>query len=150
MVKKKLKEVMEELVKAEPKAHIYAWSSSNNTRIKKAEDMPPFSRCKQFFGRLFLPKEGQGTSLYINLRFGHENPVEEIRRDMGTWMRDNNHGLYHKMLQVEESAKIGWFLYSIRQMDAGALADEIALIIGVQVGLRWKTVDIGVKGKIPD
>ena len=29
------------------------------------------------------------------------------------------------MLQEEECSEIGWFLWSARNMDAGALADEI-------------------------
>ena len=33
-------------------------------------------------------------------------------------------------------------------MDAGALANEIADILGFPVGLRWKTIDTGVWGKI--
>ena len=49
------------------------------------------------------------------------------------------------MLQEEDSAEVGWLLYSTREMDAGALADEIADMIGVNVGLRWKTVPTGSK-----
>jgi hypothetical protein len=54
------------------------------------------------------------------------------------------------MLQVEDSSEIGWFLYSTKEMDAGALVDEIAEMVGVQVGLRWKIIDIGVKGNLPE
>ena len=39
-------------------------------------------------------------------------------------MRETNSGIFYKMLQVEEGTEIGWFLYSSREMDAGALADE--------------------------
>ena len=34
-------------------------------------------------------------------------------------------------------------------MDAGALADEISEMLGFNVGLRWKTIDTGARGKIP-
>ena len=33
-------------------------------------------------------------------------------------------------------------------MDAGALADEIEDILGFPVGLKWKVIDIGIRGKL--
>ena len=53
------------------------------------------------------------------------------------------------MLQEENCSKIGWLLWSARNMDAGALADELSEMIGFNVGLRWKTIDTGARGKIP-
>jgi hypothetical protein len=69
---------------------------------------------------------------------------------MQMWLQDGGHGLYYKMLQVEDSTEIGWFLYSTKEMDAGALIDEIADLVGVKVGLRWQIIDIGAKGKLPE
>ena len=53
------------------------------------------------------------------------------------------------MLQVESVVDIGWMLYSLRCMDAGALAEELFDTHGIEVGLRWKVIDQGLKGKIP-
>ena len=47
------------------------------------------------------------------------------------------------MLQVENSSEIGFFVYSCREMDAGALADEMEESFGFSVGLRWKTINAG-------
>jgi hypothetical protein len=69
---------------------------------------------------------------------------------MQPWFREGEHGMFYKMLQVEDSSEIGWFLYSTKEMDAGALVDEIEDLIGIQVGLRWKIIDVGVKGKLPE
>jgi hypothetical protein len=44
------------------------------------------------------------------------------------------------MLQVESSSEIGWFLYSMKAMDAGVLVDEKSDIIGLQV--QWQTTQI--------
>ena len=49
------------------------------------------------------------------------------------------------MLQEEDAVETGWLLYSTREMDAGALADEITDVIGVNVGLRWKVISTGQK-----
>jgi hypothetical protein len=54
------------------------------------------------------------------------------------------------MLQVENSSEIGWLLYSTKAMDTGALVDEIADLVGLQVGLRWKIINVGAKGKLPE
>jgi hypothetical protein len=63
---------------------------------------------------------------------------------------EGTHGMYYKMLQAESSSEIGWLLYSTRDMDHGALADEMSDILGFNLGLRWKVIDIGVRGRIPD
>jgi hypothetical protein len=62
---------------------------------------------------------------------------------MQLWLQDGDHGLFYKMLQVEDSLEIGWLLYSTKEMDAGALVDQIEDIIGVKVGLRWKIINVG-------
>jgi hypothetical protein len=54
------------------------------------------------------------------------------------------------MLQVEDSVEIGWLLYSTKEMDAGALVDEIGDLIGVKIGLHWNMLDVGAKGKLPE
>ena len=49
------------------------------------------------------------------------------------------------MLQEEDRTEMGWLLYSTREIDAGALADEIIDAIGLNVGLRWKVINTGSK-----
>jgi hypothetical protein len=47
--------------------------------------------------------------------------------------------------------KLFLYVYILtKEMDAGALVDEIEDIIGVKVGLRWKIIDVGSKGKLPE
>jgi hypothetical protein len=43
-----------------------------------------------------------------------------------------------------KSSEIGWFLYSTKEMDAGALVVEIEDLVGIKVGLRWKIIDVGI------
>ena len=49
------------------------------------------------------------------------------------------------MLQAEDAKDIGWLLYSTRETDVGALADEITDMIGYKIGLRWKNIPTGAK-----
>jgi len=146
-----LQELITELIKADTKLQVYTWKeNSPDIRAKEAKDINTIPDSKKFFSKLFVPKQLTASTIYTEIRIGHDNPIDEIRKEMQNWLRLNNHGLYYKMLQTETSAEIGWLLYSTREMDAGALADEMADILGMQVGLRWKTIDIGLKGKIPD
>jgi hypothetical protein len=54
------------------------------------------------------------------------------------------------MLQAESLLEVGWLLYSTHDMDHGTLADEMSDILGFNLGLGWKVIDIGVQGKIPE
>ena len=76
---------------------------------------------------------------------GHTTPFTEIRELMQTWLSSVDYGIYYNMLQVEDATDIRWLLYSTREMDPGALADEIGDTIGQSVGLRWKNINNGIK-----
>ena len=58
--------------------------------------------------------------------------------------------MYYNMLQSESVVGIGWMLYSLKCMDAGALAEEIYDMDGIKLGLHWRVIDQGLKGKIPN
>lgn len=53
------------------------------------------------------------------------------------------------MLHVENTSQIGFFVYSTREMDADSLSDEIEYMLGVKLGIMWKTIDIG-KRNLPE
>ena len=84
-------------------------------------------------------------TIYTNIHLGHNHNFNDLRESRQDWLTSANHGLYYKMLQVEDSSEVGWLLYSTREMDAGALADEIADMIGIKVGLRWKIISNGTR-----
>ena len=67
---------------------------------------------------------------------------------MNIWLQTSKNGIYYKMLQVEDGIEIGWLLYSTKEKDAGALADVIEDVLGFFVGLKWKVIDIGMRGEI--
>lgn len=84
-------------------------------------------------------------TIYINIHLGHNHDFQDICEALQSWLSSANHGLYYKMLQVEDSSEVGWLLYSTREMDAGALANKIADMVGINIGLRWKTIPTGAK-----
>ena len=48
---------------------------------------------------------------------------------------------------LQNTSGRGW---SARNMDVGALADEIADVLGFQVGLKWKIIPTGIKEQLND
>lgn len=58
------------------------------------------------------------------------------------------HGMYRKMVQEENVKEIGWMQFSTREIDRGALRDQIEAELEVDIGLKWKNIDIGARGKI--
>jgi hypothetical protein len=143
-----------ELISANSTSAVLPWKSidRNKAHITKSSDIPINTKLlRTYLNRFYLNRTPNTQFItYPGIHIGHNKQLSEIREEMQHWMQDGDHGLFYKMLQVEESAEIGWFLYSTREMDAGALVDEIQDLVGVKIGLRWKIIDVGVKGKLPE
>jgi hypothetical protein len=148
------KEFISELISSDDTAQVYPWFSKhdkNQNRIKSTSEAPKaVSTFRMYANKVFIGDSNKVLTIYPNVRIGHEKPLKDIRRDMRNWLMEGNHGVFYKMLQAESSSEIGWLLYSTRDMDQGALADEMSDILGFNLGLRWKVIDIGVRGKIPE
>ena len=153
MAVQELRKFFTELVKADETLQIYAWKTADEKkgRIRKPEKMPKtLKEMQPFSSKLYVFDNKNKMTIYPMLRIGHDKPLEDIREDIREWSRETTNRIFSNMLQCESSSEIGWFLYSTQKMDSGALADEIADVLGVNVGLRWKMVNLGTKGKVPE
>ena len=65
------------------------------------------------------------------------------------WLKQEGHGMFERMLQVEETTEIGWLLYSTWQMETDVLAQAIENTINIKIGLRWKQVNTSSNEKLP-
>jgi hypothetical protein len=148
------KEFISELLSSDDQAQIYPWfgkHDKNHSRIKSTSETPKsVSSFRIYANKVFIGASNKVLTIYPNVRIGHEKPLKDIRRDMRDWLMEGTQGLFYKMLQAESSSEVGWLLYSTRDMDHGALADEMSDILGFNLGLRWKVIDIGVRGTIPE
>jgi hypothetical protein len=147
-------EFFQELKKLDDKLVILPWKTndrSNETISKEANLPTSIKQIRGYLNRFYIGKnQNQIITTYPGVQIGYDRQFSEIRSDLQYWLNAGNHGLYERMLQVENSSEIGWLLYSTKAMDAGALVDEIAELVGIQVGLRWKIIDVGAKGKLPE
>ena len=152
-VLKSIKAFTKEILRADKTAGILPWKTENQHKnvIKKANDLPDNAYdLRDYLSECWTPKPGNKKIVYPHIYLGHSETLEDIRKRMGDFLSSSNQAIYHKMLQVDESVVAGFLVYSSNDMDAGALADEISEQIGIPVGLRWRTIDIGIKGIIPD
>ena len=143
-----VKELLNELQDSDNKITLIPWKTSdyNHDPITSTSEVPTtVSKLRKYFERLYLPKPGDSTVLYSGIHIGHTYDFIDFKEDIQIWLNLNNHGLFYNMLQVEDAKEIGWLLYSTREMDAGALADEISEAIGLKIGLRWMTIKTGAK-----
>jgi hypothetical protein len=147
-------EFIDELTDADESASILPWKSIHRSKgsISKASEAPKNTKdLRIYLNRFFLNRTPNTEfTTYPGIHIGHDKPLSDIREIMQLWLQQCKHGLFYKMLQVEDSVEIGWLLYSTKEMDAGALVDEIGDLIGLKIGLRWKIIDVGAKGKLPE
>jgi hypothetical protein len=147
-------EFFQEIKKIDSSLAILPWKDSDgNLDSVSSESSIPTSikTLRTYLNKFYVGKKSNQASMtYPGVYIGHDKRIPEIREELQPWLNYSNHGLFERMLQAESTSEIGWLLYSTKEMDAGALVDEIADLIGVQVGLRWKIIDVGAKGKLPE
>ena len=142
----KLQEFLGELSNADKESALLPWKRSDAQKGKLDERVAfptELSVMRVYATKLYTGKQNESITTYPNLYIGHSLSFAEIRRKLQQWLQDGNHGMYRNMLQVENSSEIGFLVYSCREMDAGALADEMEEKFGFSVGLRWKTINTG-------
>ena len=140
--------LLRELQQSDSSASLVPWRGRDChlPPISQAKDFPTIlTKIRKFMYKLYMPKKNESTTVYTNINMGHNISFDTIREDMQSWLTEREHGMYYMMLQAEDGKDVGWLLYSTREMDAGALADDISDAIGYSVGLRWKTIDTGSK-----
>ena len=144
-----LQEFLLKLQSYDPKVRIAPWHERCSTPpVHSASDFVPRpSELEKFFPRIFFKEEG--FTWYSGTCLIHSLPIQDLRQDMIRWLKREGHGLFERMLQVADTAEIGWLVYSTWQMEAPALAQAIEATIKIPIGLRWKQISNGSKERLP-
>ena len=132
-----LKSLLTALIKSDPSVTIMQCVAKSHLKeLHRPEEVPHMiNSMRSYVNKLLVPGEGSNRVIYLNMMIRHDDLLEVLKEKLSIWMRETNSGLCYKMLQVEEGAEVGCLLYSTREMDAGALANEIEDILGFPVGL---------------
>ena len=141
------KQLLTEMSHIDDKLVLLPWNQkSTSSPITNTMSMPDsVTAIYKYLHKLFVPRNAVETTIYPQLRLGHEMDFTTLREGIYPWVQSLGHGIFYNMLQAEDSTELGWLLYSTREMDTGALADEITDTIGINVGLRWKVISNGQK-----
>ena len=144
-----LQEFLQKLQSFDPTVRFAPWDEHTSVPpLRTSTDfVPRLSELEKYFPRVFLKEEG--FTWYSGVRIIHSLPINDLRLDMVRWLKREGHGLFERMLQVANTAEIGWLVYSTWQMEASALAQAIESTINIPVGLRWKQVSNGSRERLP-
>ena len=148
-----LQELLTKLKEVDSNAGLIAWKQKDidvTDALSEPEHIPPtIPKLLAYSPRIFPGKANKPNTIYAKFHIAHDMVFTDIQTEIDYWLRSSNHGMYYNMLQAETVVDIGWLLYSLRSMDAGALAEELFDRHGIEIGLRWKVIDQGMRGKIP-
>lgn len=147
-----IKTWLNHLDKGDNKAAVLPWKASDSLEkhLKDGTTLPrDINGLKTYFFNFFLKEENKEVAIYPSVYLGHSKPLDDIVDSMEkSGFLGKKHQMYRKMLQEEDVKEIGWFQFSTREMDRGALKDQIEAELKVDVGLKWKNIDTGARGKI--
>lgn len=148
-----LKEYLNALGVSDNDAEILPWYGRHAMKenLSAGNRVPKeLSALKIYLNKFYIPKEAEkGCTIYPKIYIGHNKQLKDIFYDLEEWKEEGNNGIYRNMVQAENVEDVGWLLWSTREFDAGALADEMNEIFGFEVGLRWKNINQGIRN-IPD
>lgn len=144
------KQFLVEFNKGDEKGEIFPYNAYNymKNNLKSDRQLPrDLQELKIYFTGYIPDNLEKGGVFYAKIYIGHDVSFQDFKQSMFEWYK-GKHAIYRNMVQSEKTAEIGFLLFSTRQIDAGALSDEMSEQFEFQIGLKWKVIDTGEKGKI--
>ena len=129
---------------------VYPWENKNRLPDVLTSTNVPTSvvELKKYFSRA-IPCSVGGIC-YLGVYLVHNSEMKEILAEIGYWMKEQTAGIFLRRLQAEKTAIVGWALYCTRQMDIDALTASIKQDLDIDVGICWRMISTGKRGKIPE
>jgi hypothetical protein len=93
---------------------------------------------KRYFAR--LSKINDKGFAYGNVIIAHSSSFFEIMDKLRQIFNDLKFGLYPRASDHEDSAEVGWLLYSNKFQDSQRLAQLLSSLVNEQVGVKWKPI----------
>lgn len=151
-----LAKILTKIWESDSNAKILPWyANSNLLPLKSSADIPTnLSTLRQYFPR--LTPNARGGTRFSNIHIRSVVPPATLKADIDWYLRDNNHGLYLAQIQAETVDPILWLLWSSELTDTAVLRHAIEQKLlqstgkQIQVGLRWRIIQLDRAGRIPD
>jgi hypothetical protein len=134
--------ILKELMKCDPYIAVVPWSTkdANQNVLDLDKKIPSLQALQRYFNRIRNVEKGPS---YGEMRLLHKTKWSDILYDTGSWLSRQGHGVYHKELQVEKSANVGWLMFSFRAIDTTLLARVLFEMHGITVSFRWAVISLG-------
>jgi hypothetical protein len=148
-LKQKIDEVLNILTTADPSARLLPWKTAKQSTFPAitTTDETSGSFADIYLNRSWLGNLEQKHRLYFKIYVGHDEDYNDvIVQEFDAWSSHPDQNLKHCMIQAEETALIGWLLYSTQNIDLGSLSDAIYDELKLEVGLKWMDIRLSNKG----
>ena len=93
----------------------------------------------KFYLQGVYPRSKGGT-LYGRIRLSSTLPIMENIRYIYSWMKQNEHGLFPRAIQAEETTTLGWHLYYSLSTDQDHLSRTLSSKSGVTIACRFRKI----------
>jgi hypothetical protein len=108
-------EIVTKLIESDNELKLVPWKEQSDYEEIDAQNIPNNQPgINKFFNRIYPRSEGP---VYADIRIKHKRAAKDITNDISLWLSNHQHGLYFQTLQSEETANIGWLLWSFRKID---------------------------------
>jgi hypothetical protein len=142
---------------ADEKLIIYPWKARNFAKFKPLSGPSKLQNAtKEFINRYFPDAyfRPQPGTMYLNVYVGTSVSLEELglRTQFFFGTKGNNRrvGVWKNSIPFEDTVEIGWLFRSTPGMFTENIQKELLAHTGIHASLRWRLINIGVKGKLTE
>jgi hypothetical protein len=93
---------------------------------------------KRYFSR--LSRVNDNGAAYCNIILAHTASFFDIMDKVRQIFNDLKYGLYPRASDHEDSAEVGWLLYSKKFQDSERFANLLSNLVNEVVGVIWKPI----------
>jgi hypothetical protein len=140
-LQRQLQELVNELLGSDKSLRFLPWYNNIEQTPLPHNKIPNDIRLINRYFQRVRPKEVGFT--YGEFKIRHKKKWENIIYDLTPLLTETKHGMYYQKVQCQNTANIGWLLWSFRRIDPVALETEIKNLYGVTVQLRFQNIPTG-------
>lgn len=133
-----LTEIISRLQKADENLTCLPWSQTGEQIPLNTQDMPSTIEFIQtYFDQARADPE---TTNYCDIKIQHVRDCENLKQDVGQWLRNRGHALFRKRLQEERTKPFGWLLLSCWEYNTDSITLAIRNKYHINIDLRWSVI----------
>jgi hypothetical protein len=112
-------------------------------------DDPEVVRAEYYFLKTYFPElyvHNRETYMYSQILMCFNEPLDYVIEKARYSFRVEDHGVYKRLLQIEDYAMVDSFIYSHRDIPVDRLCIFLSKMCGYHISDQWKAANIGKRG----